>query len=77
MKHANTPGEQTVSFVIDTTLEPSSEWFAAPLHDSGTPSPDALVTSSRNELIGTRARAQALRGAAKLVIDLDAADVVE
>jgi hypothetical protein len=76
MKHANTPREQTVSLVIDTTLEPSSEWFAAELHDSGTLSPDALVTSSRNELIGTRACAQALR-AAKLVIDLDAADVVE
>jgi hypothetical protein len=36
MKHAKHTWEQTVSLVIDTPLELSSEWFAAALHDSGT-----------------------------------------
>jgi hypothetical protein len=66
-----------VSLVIGTPLELSSEWFAAALHDSGTLSTDASVTRSRSQLIGTGACAKVLRGAAKLVSDLDAADVVE
>ena len=64
-----------MSLVVDTPLELSSEWFAAALHDSGTLSTDASVTSSRSQLIG--ACAKVLRGAAQLVIDLDAADVLE
>ncbi|MCW2624869.1 MAG: hypothetical protein JWR48_1591 [Mycobacterium sp.] len=47
---------------------------AARLWDLST---DASVTRSRSQLIGTGACAKVLRGAAKLVSDLDAADVVE
>jgi hypothetical protein len=66
-----------VSLVIDTPLQLPTEWFAAADHDSGTLSTDASMTSSRSQLIGTEACAKVLRSAAQLVIELDAADVVE